>query len=130
MENVNRVKSVEQPDIFLFLGDGTFWYNYDIQSCKVSQQNAETNESEEVDGYEYTPIMCAGGVPDYKSIVQKVLRTYVSSNEEFDLINSYYDAINSGETDSDDIKKYKEYLEFRNTLKAKVKSDIEKYKNS
>ena len=62
--------------------------------------------------------------PQYKECVEKVIRQYYSQSQEFDLINSANKDMMSGKNDTEDIKKYKEYLKLVEEIKAKVKKDL------
>ena len=54
--------------------------------------------------------------PTYKECVEKIIRLYLSSSEEFDLINSAYQG---------DDKEYKEWLNKLAEIKKYVKNDFE-----
>lgn len=105
------------PNSFVKLGDGSYYYNYDI---KVEEPKTE----EDVQGYSCTTVHLFGE-PDYKDCVKAIIRTYISQDEEFDLINSYnQNKIEGIDAQSDDIDKYKEYLELLKDIKVKVKKDF------
>ena len=65
------------------LGNNTYYYNY---ITEVTQTITEDNKAVPV--YKYIQVHLSGQ-PNYKQIVQAVLREYINQNEEFDLINSY-----------------------------------------
>lgn len=54
--------------------------------------------------------------PSYKECVEEIIRKFLSSSEEFDLINSAYQG---------DDKEYKEWLEKLSDIKTKIKADFE-----
>lgn len=75
--------------------------------------------------YTYKYIVIATNTkPRYKECVEKVIREYYSQSQEFDLINSANKDILSGKTDTEDIKKYKEYLKLVEEIKTNVKKDL------
>ena len=66
------------------------------------------------------------GKPDYKRCVELIIREYITQSQEFDLINSANKALIQGITDSQDILKYKEYLDLVEIIKSKVSKDLGK----
>lgn len=108
----------EKPDIIILLGDGTYYYSYDIVEGTRKNQN---DEDETV--YSYSQVRVYGR-PEYKAIVNAVIREYLTQDQEFDLINSY-NKINLGLQEEDgSTEKYLEYLKKLDTIKSKVKSDL------
>ena len=100
------------------LGNNTYYYNY---ITEVTQTITEDNKAVPV--YKYIQVHLSGQ-PNYKQIVQAVLREYISQNEEFDLINSANRDLISGITDSTNIDKYKQYLSKVGEIKQKVAKDF------
>lgn len=125
MKSPRRVQADVQPEIIQKLGDGTFYYNYDVQEVQVEGTNPDTQEPEMQTKYEFIQVMLRG-VPEYKHLVLAILREYLTQDEEFDLINSYNEAITDGETSCEEIDEYKEYLTLRNTIKKNIKKDLNK----
>ena len=64
------------------------------------------------------------GIPDYKDCIKNIIREYVSQEEEFDLINSYNKVQITGEKNSEDVKKYTDYINLLNEIKTNVKRDF------
>lgn len=102
------------------LGNNTYYYNYVINVSEVI-----TDEGEIEPLYEYIQVHL-NGQPDYKEIVQAVLREYISQNEEFDLINSYNSYQNNLTEDNSVVSKYLEYLKLVQDIKANIKTDLNK----
>lgn len=102
------------------LGNNTYYYNYITDTVEIITKNKES-----VPLYKYIQVhLC--GQPDYKQIVQAVLREYVSQNEEFDLINSYNSYQNKLITDQTVVSKYLDYLKLVQQIKTNVKKDLDK----
>lgn len=102
------------------LGNNTYYYNYIIEVTEVV-----TEQNETVPLYRYIQVHL-NGQPDYKQIVQAVLREYISQNEEFDLINSYNSYQNKLTDDESVVTKYLNYLKLVQKIKANIKNDISK----
>lgn len=123
MESPRRIQADTKPEAFETLGDGTYYYNYDVQEVQVEDTDPETQELVTKTKYSFIQVLLRG-VPEYKALVQAIIREYVTQNQEFDLINSYNKAIAAGETEGKDITNYKEYLEIIDSIKAGVKKDL------
>lgn len=122
MKEVRRTEYDERPEYIVYLGDGTYYYNYDIQESEKFVIEGESNSS-------VKPIWTAvtvmiQGNPNYKAIVRALIRKYYSADEEFDLINSYNEAMAQGLTEGKDIDDYKEYLALRVAIKKYVKDSL------
>lgn len=102
------------------LGNNTYYYNYVINVSEVITDEGETEPL-----YEYIQVHL-NGQPDYKEIVQAVLREYISQNEEFDLINSYNSYQNNLTEDNSVVSKYLDYLKLVQDIKANIKTDLNK----
>ncbi len=66
------------------------------------------------------------GQPDYKNCVKAIIRSFISTDEEFDLINSYNSYIQNPTEDSKALSEYMEYLNKLQEIKNKVKEDFTK----
>lgn len=121
-----RIDSNVAPSTIENLGNGNWYYNYDIQSEKVELplQEGETVPSEEI-RYNYIQIRLSEK-PEYKKCVELLIREFITQTQEFDLINSANKAILSGAKSSDDITKYREYLDKVEEIKEKVAKDLGK----
>lgn len=121
-----RITSNITPTITENLGNGNWYYNYDIKSEKVELhlQEGETTPKEEI-RYNYIQIKLSGK-PEYKKCVELLIREFVTQTQEFDLINSANKAILSGVKSSEDITKYREYLDKVEEIKEKVAKDLGK----
>lgn len=64
------------------------------------------------------------GVPNYKDCIKNIIREYVSQTEEFDLINSYNKLQITGEKNSEDMRKYTDYISLLDKIKTNVKRDF------
>lgn len=121
-----RISSNIAPTTIENLGNGNWYYNYDIQSEKVELplQEGETVPSEEI-RYNYIQIRLSEK-PEYKKCVELLIREFITQTQEFDLINSANKAILSEAKSSDDITKYREYLDKVEEIKEKVANDLGK----
>lgn len=121
MFTATKIESTIRPEKFESLNNGIWYYNYDIESRIV--QVPESPDSEElVDETIYSFIQVRiSGKPTYDKCVKAIIRQYVDSNDEFDLINSY----NSYQLDIDVLdSQYEEYLQLVRTIKEKVRQDF------
>lgn len=66
------------------------------------------------------------GQPNYKDCVKAIVRSFLTIDEEFDLINSYNSYTENPSEDSTALSEYKEYLSKLKEIKAKVKEDFAK----
>lgn len=121
-----RIYSNIIPTTIENLGNGNWYYNYDIKSEKVKLplQEDETVPKEEV-RYNYIQIKLSEK-PKYKKCVELLIREFITQTQEFDLINSANKAILSGVKSSEDITKYREYLDKVEEIKEKVTKDLGK----
>lgn len=121
-----RITSNITPTTTENLGNGNWYYNYDIKSEKVELplQEGETTPKEEI-RYNYIQIKLSGK-PEYKKCVELLIREFITQTQEFDLINSANKAILSGAKSSEDITKYREYLDKVEEIKENVAKDFSK----
>lgn len=119
-----RIYSNIIPAITENLGNGNWYYNYDIKSEKVELplQEGETVPKEEI-RYNYIQIKLSEK-PEYKKCVELLIREFITQAQEFDLINSTNKDILSGVKSSKNITKYKDYLDKVEEIKTKVKNDF------
>lgn len=121
-----RITSIIVPTITENLGNGNWYYNYDIKSEKVELplQEGETVPKEEII-YNYIQVKLSEK-PKYKKCVELLIRKFVTQTQEFDLINSANKDILSGVKSSENITKYKDYLNKIEEIKEKVAKDLGK----
>ncbi len=119
-----RINSNIAPTTTENLGNGNWYYNYDIKSEKVELplKEGETVPREKI-RYNYIQIKLSGK-PEYKKCVELLIREFITQTQEFDLINSANKAILSGAKSSKDITKYREYLDKVEEIKEKVAKDF------
>lgn len=115
---MNTISSNIKPSAIKQLGDNTYYYNYNITS---EQRTNENGEQETI--YNFIQVHLTG-IPDYKDCIRNIIREYVSQTEEFDLINSYNKVQITGEKNSEDIKKYTDYINLLEEIKTNVKKDF------
>lgn len=121
-----RITSNIVPTITENLGNGNWYYNYDIKSEKVELplQEGETVPKEKII-YNYIQVKLSEK-PKYKKCVELLIRKFVTQTQEFDLINSANKDILSGVKSSENITKYKDYLNKIEEIKEKVAKDLGK----
>lgn len=112
-----------KPNVIENLGNGYWYYNYNIQETEVEGENGPETH------YTFTQIRVAGK-PEYKKCVELILRQYMSASQEFDLINSANKDLMSGITNSVNIDKYKTYLDEVEHIKNIVAKDLNYVRNS
>lgn len=121
-----RIKSNLVPQKFVNLGNGKWYYNYDIKSEVVEAQGNEKEKATET-MYNYIQIKLSGK-PEYKKCVECIIREYLTQSQEFDLINSYNRAtlgILSKEEEPIAVKNYTDYLTLLSEIKSNIKKDFE-----
>lgn len=123
-----RIESTVVPQKFVNLGNGNWYYNYDIQSRTVEVPSMEEGKSavSEV-RYNYIQVKMAGK-PDYKRCVELIIREHITQSQEFDLINSFNKASYNllSEVDAqEEANKYLDYLSKLKEIKSKIKADFE-----
>lgn len=127
MNNPQRVTSFYKPKTTVYLGNGKYYYNFDVQSSVIKTADMDS-PTKVVDKtvYDYVLVKMSQK-PTYKACVEAVIRKYVSASQEMDFINTAK-RIELGLIAADDAesetKKYKEYLALVDEIKAKVKADF------
>lgn len=118
-----RVEMNVQPNSIEKLGNGTYYYNYDITSKEVDVTDPETEEVTQETRWTYIQVHLHGQ-PDHKECIKAIIRQYVDQDEEFDLINSS-NSIALGLSDNQtDRQKYLDYLTLVGEIKTKVRTDF------
>ena len=123
-----RIESNVAPKVFEDLGNGNWYYNYDIKSEEVTVAPMGENDTERVETrYNYIQVKMAGR-PDYKRCVELVIREHLTQSQEFDLINSYNRATLNLLSDEEVDKvgtEYLDYLQKVTEIKDNIKKDFE-----
>lgn len=118
----NRIQTNVQPQTIQKLGNGTYYYNYDIKEVEVTNQEGDAKLELQ---YNFIQVLLRGQ-PNYKDCVKAIVRSFLTIDEEFDLINSYNSYTENPSEDSTALSEYKEYLSKLKEIKAKVKEDFAK----
>lgn len=122
---VKTLQSAVRPNSIEKLGNGSYYYNYNIQPRLVEvTKELDSTETVEETNYFFVQVHLTG-VPNYKDCVQAVIRAYVTQSQEFDLINSANKVVMGLSENTEDTEKYKEYLQLVNDIKVNVKKDFE-----
>lgn len=110
-----RQTSTERPLPVEYLGDGSYYYNYDIREYVVPDVEGTHIE------YSFVQVHLRG-LANYADCVEAVIRAYVSESQEFDLVNSYNKFVLGLSTD---VKYRDEYIAYLNLLEE-IKTNIKK----
>lgn len=119
-----RVSMNAQPEKIQQLGNGTYYYNYDIQSKQVQVNDIETEELHEETRWDYIQVHLRG-VPDYKKCIEAIIRAYITLEEELAIINKYSSCQLGVIRDSSATSEYYEYVSLVATIKTNVKRDFQ-----
>ena len=118
-----RVEMNVQPNSIEKLGNGTYYYNYDITSKEVDVTDPETEEVTQETRWTYIQVHLHGQ-PDHKECFKAIIRQYVDQDEEFDLINSSNSIVLGLSDNKTDRQKYLDYLTLGGEIKTKVRADF------
>lgn len=112
------------PQAIQKLGNGTYYYNYDIKEVEAEVEILDEKDSTKFETqYNFIQVLL-NGQPNYKDCVRAIIRSFITIDEEFDLINSYNSYTKNLSTDSSIITDYQEYLIKLMDIKDKVKKDF------
>lgn len=117
-----RVEMDVQPQAIEKLGNGTYYYNYDIQSKQVTITDEEGQKKETRWTYIQTHLR---GVPSYTACVQGIIRQFVTAEDELSLINKYNAYQMGAINDSSICAEYQEYVGLVSSIKSNVKKDFD-----
>lgn len=116
-----RIEMDVQPQAIEKLGNGTYYYNYDIQSKQVTIIDGEDQKEET----RWTCIQAhLRGVPNYAACVQGIIRQFVTAEDELSLINKYSAYQMGVINDSSICTEYQEYVVLVSSIKSNVKKDF------
>lgn len=118
----NRIQINVYPQTIQKLGNGTYYYNYDIKEVETEVMDYEGDTKLELQ-YNFIQVLLRGQ-PNYKDCVKAIIRSFLTVDEEFNLINSYNSYTENPTEDSEALLEYKEYLSKLKEIKTKVKQDF------
>lgn len=120
MLEARRIITNVQPEKFEALGNGIYYYNYDIKSEEVMTEPIDGEGHEETRwNFIQTRI---NGRPTYEKCVTAIIREYIDQNQEMSLVNEY--ASEALDIENDNSKEYVDYLALMSEIKYKVKLDF------
>lgn len=112
--------SDSKPDVFESIGNGSWYYNWDIVEEKIEIEGEEPRTQ-----YNYKSVIVYNPLTS-NAVVRTVLNELWGNDHEQKLVNEYNSA-NFGLLDEEASKKaiaaYKEFLEERAKIKASVEKD-------
>lgn len=117
-----RVEMDVQPQAIEKLGNGTYYYNYDIQSKQVTITDGKDQKEETRWTYIQAHLR---GVPSYAACVQGIIRQFVTAEDELSLINKYNAYQMGAINDSSICAEYQEYVGLVSSIKSNVKKDLD-----
>jgi hypothetical protein len=126
MFTAKRIETTVEPKKIDYLGDNSYYYNYDIQVSSREKQNIDSEENtvEYETVYSFVQVRLYGKA-EYAKMVKAIIRAYIDQDEEFDLINSANRVTLGINESTEATDNYKQYLELVDTIKANVKKDLE-----
>jgi hypothetical protein len=110
MKSYSNIK----PPVLQDLGDGSWYYNFNITEVPAVADNMQ-EESGEQTAFEYDSVLIWGN-PDYAKIVPAVINDRYNKDDEFSLVNK-------GVEDNANAD-YVAYREWVNKVKEMVKNDL------
>lgn len=119
----NRIQRDVYPQTIQKLGNGTYYYNYDIKEIEVISDESTELEKKIETQYNFIQVYLVGQ-PDYKKCIQAVIRSYLSTEDELSLINKYNKHLMGLIEDSDAYNNYLEYVNLVSKIQTKVKEDF------
>ena len=120
----NRIKMNVYPQTIQKLGNGTYYYNYDIKEVEAEVMDYEGDTKLELQ-YNFIQVLLSGQ-PNYKDCIKAIIRSFLTIDEEFDLINSYNSLSLQQSEDASITEDYQNYLNLLAEIKTKVKEDFAK----
>lgn len=125
MKYPTKVNSSTKPNVFVDLGNGNWYYNYDIQSYEADITGINETETVFETRWSWIPIKLDKN-PEYKECVELIIRQYITPSQEFDLINTANRALLNMGSEKTIPSEYLEYLDLVDEIKAKVRADFNK----
>ena len=117
-----RIETNQKPNVIEYLGNNTYYYNYDIQSNTVCVSHEDGTSTDE-QRWNFIQIHLSG-VPEYKTCAKTIIRQYIDEESEFSFINDF-NAYQLGIIkDSKAYSDYIDYIKLISEIKEKVKADL------
>lgn len=117
------LESTIKPKVIEKLGNGTYYYNYNIKEKVVEVEDQETGEKHPETRWDFIQAYIKG-TPDYRDAITAILRQYISATEEIALINKYNSFKLGVGTDYSVPAEYEDYCKLVAAVKAQVKKDF------
>lgn len=125
MTEPRRIQTDTQPQAIQKLGNGSYYYNYDIQEIQVTipldEGDLDTTTQTQ---YSFIQVYLKGQ-PSYQKCVQAIIKEFYSNDDELALINNYNRYLSRLNEDSSVYDEYLEYVDKVSEIKDKVKIDFD-----
>lgn len=113
-----RSNSNDKPLVFLKLGNGAWYYNYNIEEVERENESGEKEKS-----FDYDTVQ-VWGTPTTASVKKAVIAEYWDVTQEINLANNY-ERFRLGLTKDESFRyDYVEYLKKTDEIKKMVDSDF------
>ena len=120
MLEIRRIETNVQPEKFESLGNGIFYYNYDIKSDMVIVEPTEGDSYEET-RWNFIQVRI-NGTPTYDKCVTAIVRQYIDQDQEISLISEY--ASKALDIEDGNLDNYADCLALISEIKYRVKLDF------
>lgn len=111
--------SDNRPDVFQDLGNGSYYYNRNIQEKTETREDGSEHHYFEYDSTLFW------GQPEYAAVVKACIREETDETQEFAMVNAY-NAFKLGLTEDQTAEdEYKAFLQHVAAIKAQVRWDID-----
>lgn len=123
MTDPHILESNIKPEAIEPLGNGTYYYNYNITEKVVEVEDLRTSEKHPETRWNFIQAYITG-TPNYKDTVFAVIRLYMTADEEFALINKYNSYNFKIIEDDTVVSEYRDYCALTAKIKEQVKKDF------
>ena len=114
--------SDDKPKIFEKVGDGSWWYRFNVQ--KVTVEDPETHKTREEWHYDECRIFAQ---PNENNVKSAAISEMFSVSEEINLQNNFQRFVLGLSSDESFRTKYIEYLQTVDAIKDQVERDLVEY---
>jgi hypothetical protein len=109
-----------RPPVFQDLGDGSWYYNYNIQEVEV-QMGTENGTPRPAFEYDTVHVW---GRPTKALLKREIIRSKVDESAELAIVNAYSKHVLQVKVDEEAVENYKRFLQFTEDLDAMLVTDL------